>query len=204
MKASSLVILAFAAATLAAGCGRVVTVDDTDASPIDNTGDSGPISEGGPTRDAEAGPSSEKDADANPGTCADYTPGGGPVGAPGGTECTVAVDVNSGSLVMKHGASGSATLAGNVYQLTCSDGATVLMTATINCYQGPGTYEVPAGALTLGSHVSDRKCQLGIDTSAAGEVRGFIECDNSPADPSNVFANSGPPIGLGDYALPTN
>lgn len=192
----------------AAGCGRVVTVDDSndDFDPLSKGDSGGPVAEAGP--DTSTIP--ELDGSSDPGACAAYTPGfdavpgGGHVGSGGVIGCNVAVAVidegGSPRLVFKEGSSATAMRTGDVFSLSCADGATVLMAATIRCFKGPGSYDVPAGALVLGGRASDRTCRLDADTTE-GQLRGFISCDKQPADPTNPFANTAPPIGLGTYGL---
>jgi hypothetical protein len=126
----------------------------------------------------------------------------GPVGD--GPICKVAVGLSgSGStamLQMMEGDTGSAVATGSTLVLACALGGKQIMQATIDCYQGPGYYTIPAGSLELGGMKSDRNCQLDVDIEM-NEVRGFIGCDMG-APTSSVFANTQPPIGLGSYSLP--
>jgi uncharacterized protein YceK len=207
MQAQKLVLVAL---VLVAGCGRVVSVDDSEAgaNPL-STSDSGSTNDDAA---ADSGPRPELDSSvpSDPGTCAAYTPGfdatgGGHVGSGGVLGCNVATQgtdkAGFPSVVWKKGAPGAAALTGDVFHLSCDDGQTVLMAAVIRCFKGPGSYDVPAGALVLGGAVSDRTCRLDADTTE-GELRGFISCDKEPADPKSIFSKSGPPIGLGTYAFP--
>jgi len=202
MKTSTVALAAF---LFAIGCGRVVSVDDT----VD-------------------GPFTEKDAgttDATPdvtdlpdvvttqnegGACAVYKPGfdavanGGHVaGGPAGCQVAIGVHDEGGSPTndIAKSSVGTASLTGQTLRLSCGDAGNLIMIATIDCYKGPGTYDVPAGALFLGGKASDRRCRLDADTTE-GQLRGFISCDKDPADPTNVFSNTTAPIGLGVYALP--
>ncbi|HSO38611.1 MAG TPA: hypothetical protein VLT33_39045 [Labilithrix sp.] len=189
-----------------------MTVDDSEAGadPLSTNPDSGrDVVDGGPdTATIPEPPDGSFPPD--PGTCAAYTPGfdaipgGGHVGSGGVIGCNVAVAVideaGSPKLVFKEGTSGTATRTDDVFRLSCDDGASVLMAATIRCFKGPGSYDVPAGALVLGGRVSDRRCRLDADTTE-GQLRGFISCDKQPADPTNPFANTAAPIGLGTYGL---
>jgi hypothetical protein len=108
---------------------------------------------------------------------------------------------SSGARTQTDGDTGSATLSGSTLTLECKAAGVVLMSAVIDCYQGPGTYTVPAGALVLGSRSSDRPCTLGAELEE-GTIRGFIGCDSPTGDPDNIFDDTGPPIGLGGYTLP--
>ena len=127
----------------------------------------------------------------------------GSIGA--GELCDVAVDVKSdgsfASLVMAHGDDGVAWLDGSTLSLSCSQSGVAVMRAVIGCYQGPGTYTIPAGALVLGAKTSDRACRLDADVEG-GQVRGFIDCGPQEDGTTNLFANTTAPIGLGAYALP--
>jgi hypothetical protein len=123
----------------------------------------------------------------------------GPVGD--GPICSVAVGVGgNGTLSMMMGDTGSAVATGSTLVLQCALGGKQIMQATIDCYQGAGTYTIPAGSLELGGQMSDRNCTLDVDIEM-NEVRGFIGCDMGPPM-SSLFANTQPPIGLGSYSLP--
>ncbi len=205
MKTST---LALAALFLAIGCGRVVSVDDSNETPFTNEKDAAvdDATPDVPDVSTEDVVTTQPEA----GVCAAYTPGydaianGGHVGGgPAGCQVAIGVHDESGTPTNDFATSavGTATLTGQQLRLTCGDAGNLIMSAIIDCYKGPGTYDVPAGALFLGGKASDRKCRLDADTTE-GELRGFISCDKAPADPTNVFSNTTAPIGLGVYALP--
>ena len=201
MKTST---LALAALFLAIGCGRVVSVDDSNDAPITAEKDAA-VDDATP----DATPDVTTDVvviKPEAGACAGFTPWtGAHVAGGGGQACQVVIGVHDQSGTPQNdfatSAVGSATLTGQQLRLTCGDAGNLLMIATIDCYQGAGTYEVPAGALILGGKVSDRKCRVDADLTE-GELRGFLACDKDPVEPANLFSNTVAPIGLGVYALP--
>lgn len=105
------------------------------------------------------------------------------------------------------GVSGAADLKDGALLLRCDDGTRTLFQAVVRCFKGDGEYTIEPGDLVLGGRSSDRSCRLSIDAATANapgvaNVTGFIDCPTSPSDPDNVFASSGPPIGLGTFQLP--
>ena len=194
--------LALGALLFAIGCGRVVSVDDSTDAPI--TEKDAAVDD--VTQKPDVSTDDVVTTQPEAGACAAFTPPDGThIGGGGGMACQVVVGVHDdhGSPANDFATSavGSATLTGKRLRLTCGEPGNLIMIATIDCYQGPGKYEVPAGALILGGKVSDRKCRLDADTTE-GELRGFIGCDKDPVEPANLFSNTVAPIGLGAYALP--
>jgi hypothetical protein len=122
----------------------------------------------------------------------------------GGPLCKIATAIRAtGNLEMDEAVSGFALVSDETLFLRCDGPEGTLMSVRIDCYQGTGQYTVPAGALTLSGAVSDRPCRIGAFVSE-GTVRGFISCDGEPAPSRSapIFAFTGPPIGLGSFALP--
>jgi hypothetical protein len=203
--------LALAALLLAAGCGRVITVDDRASGPDGGLPDTFPdatFDTGTPDVPDAFTPDVVTPSEA--GACAGYTPGfdavpnGNHIGA-GPPGCRVAIGVHSqqGSRTLDFAVSavGDVDLTGDTLRISCGEPGNTSMTAVIDCYRGPGSYAVRPGALVLGGKSSDRICTLQVDTTQ-GELRGAIDCETNPDDPTNVFANTMAPYGLGVYFLP--
>jgi len=159
MKTST---LALAALHLAVGCGRVVSVDDSKDNPLTEK-DAGTIDA---TTDVDT--TDVVITEPEGGACAAYTPGydavanGGHVGGgPAGCQVAIGVHDENGTPTNDFATSsvGSVKLTGETLRLTCGDAGNLIMTATIDRYKGPGTYDVPAGALLLGG--------------TEGQLRGF-------------------------------
>ena len=141
------------------------------------------------------------------GVCAERKTSPGKIGgAVPGVSCTVAnatKEAGTGfvSIANVEGDRGDAALSSDTLILRCATAKTMLFQAAIRCFEGAGDYTVAPGDLILGGDSSDRACRIAIDLDAK-EVRGFLDCPNAPEDPDNVFASSGPPIGLGHFDLP--
>ena len=139
------------------------------------------------------------------GACASRTALAGSVGGGGGIRCQVSnrmTEPSTGyhSIEKVNGDRGDAEVKENTLLLRCASEGKMLFQAAVRCFEGDGDYTIAAGDLVLGGESSDRACRLLVDVTADA-VRGFISCPNEPADPDNVFASSGAPIGLGAFDL---
>lgn len=140
------------------------------------------------------------------GACAERKASFGKVGGAGpGIACTVSNAVKEAgtgfvSIEPVEGDRGDAALGGGTLLLRCGSATKMLFQAAIRCFSGSGEYTVAPGDLVLGGESSDRACRILVDLDTT-EVRGFLQCENEPVEPDNVFASNGPPIGLGHYDL---
>jgi hypothetical protein len=122
------------------------------------------------------------------------------------TGCVVAneiTDAETGdvSIDKVNGDRGGMRIVHGALVLECRQADKSVFKAVIRCFAGKGSYTVAAGDLLLGGKASDRTCTLDVDLDRAG-AHGFIDCPSDPADPTNVFASSSAPIGLGTFDLP--
>lgn len=86
-----------------------------------------------------------------------------------------------------------------VLTVTCLAGSETRLRATFGPYASLGDYAIPVGALELGGRTSDRACSVNLSSSSPGVLRGFVSCSTNPYSDANVFAQSGPPIGLAAF-----
>jgi hypothetical protein len=144
------------------------------------------------------------------GTCAAYTPAAIlPIGGGGPLKCQVATpikDPNTGAAVgvqrITNGDRGDTELKDGTLLLRCATAEKVIFQAAIHCFDDTGTYSLAPGELVLGGQLSDRQCSLRVEVHSS-EVRGFIGCGfSSNPNETNVFAATGPPLGLGAFSLP--
>ena len=102
---------------------------------------------------------------------------------------------------MVDGDRGRAVTSGGDLVLRCGTSDKLLFEAVIRCFEGRGVYVIAPGDLKLGAQRSDRRCEIAIG-ARDDAVTGAIACEDVPADPSNVFANTWTATGPGTFELP--
>ncbi|MBX3231627.1 MAG: hypothetical protein KIT84_23630 [Labilithrix sp.] len=133
------------------------------------------------------------------GECATYTAGSASLGA-GDFGCQVVTREGASFRHVTTGSAGGAELDDETLVLWCGEGTRVFFQAALRCFQGSGDYTIAPGDLKLGDELSNRSCTVSLQLGS-DHVRGFISCDDPLDDPTDIFAQTLAPVGIGSFML---